>query len=75
MLRLGICGYAAFVSCNDRLDLMANAGLISSLSRIIDICSNLIDLVHLHTALEVLYTSYICFKYVCFLLFSSLLHR
>ena len=66
---LGICRYTEFTSHNDRLDLMTIGALISSLSRIIvnfNICSiisiylasNLVfDLIHLHTALDILYTS------------------
>ena len=62
-------GYTGFASHNNRLDLMTNVALISSLSRIIvnfNICSiisiylasNLVfDVIHLHTAIDIVYTS------------------
>ena len=64
-----ICGYTEFALHDNRLDLMTNMALISSLFRItvnfsiysiisVYIASNLVfDLIHIHTALDILYTS------------------
>ena len=81
MLILGICECVGFASCSDKLDLMTMQLLIYSLFRIlVNLCcisvylaSNLvIDLIHLDTALDILYVLFYCFKYVCFFPFLKI---
>ena len=73
-----LCGYAVFSSHSHILDLITKVTLISIFTLFLKnfIISNIIsiylgsnfvfDLIYLHTALDILYTSFSSFKYVYF---------